>query len=270
MKTLLTTLIAGSAALVMAAETALAPSQISDLKKINGAGTLTVNADKVFELKGVANFRSSAVLPIDPKKTYKLSGEFMAKNDTVPSILYFGVIALNDKKQNIISEYVFGVKGTETELAEDAKAGDMELKVKDCSKWKFPRGQVAFNVKADLSDLPNKEISPAIKSYQKAGDIYTVTLTKPLKKAYPKGTAIRHHRSAGTYLYSAAAGKKLTNQWQTFSATINGVSPITDPVAYRKFWYTTSNASILILGNFAGKADAVMLFRNLKLEELTR
>ena len=269
MKFLLSAIAASTAALVMAAGTSIIPAQVSDFQKINGKGELTLNADKVFEIKGSANYRSAAALAIDPNKTYKLSGEFMA-NGKSPSVLYFGLITLNDKKQSIYSEQIFAVPGTETVLAEDAKVGDKEIKLKDCSKWKFKGGHVAFNVKDDLSDLPNKSLSPAIKSYVKSGDIYTITLSTPLRKAFSKGTAVRQHRAAGTYLYSAAASRKLTNQWKTFSAIINGVSPKENPVASKKFWYTTKYSKILILGNYGGKADSVLLFRNVKLEELTQ
>lgn len=269
MKFLLSAIAASAAALVMAAGTSIVPAQVSDFQKINGKGELTLNADKVFEIKGYANYRSAATLAIDPNKTYKLTGEFMA-NGKSPSVLYFGFITLNDKKQSIYSEQIFAVPGTETVLAEDVKAGDKEIKLKDCSKWKFKGGHVAFNIKDDLSDLPNKNISPSIKSYVKTGDVYTVTLASPIRKAYAKGTAVRQHRAAGTYLYSATAGRKLTNQWQTFSATVNGVSPKENPVASKKFWYTTKNVKILILGNHLGKADASLLFKNIKLEELTR
>ena len=94
MKSLFLSLIACSAAFVMAAETALIPTQTADWQKINGRGTLSVekiNGEEVFAVKGQANYRSEKMLKIAPEKIYKLTGEFMSKpGGTVPAKLYFG------------------------------------------------------------------------------------------------------------------------------------------------------------------------------------
>ena len=269
MKKLLTVLIAGAAALTMAAENMIAPEKVTDLKKVNGAGTLTVNSEKVFELNGVANFLSEKILTIDPTKMYKLSGEFRAKSGTTPARLYFGFAPMNAQKKGIVSEQIQGIKGTETVLVADAKAGDTVLKAQDCSKWK-KGGLAAFNVKADMSDIPNADLSGAIDSITKDGEVYIIKLKKPLKKDYAKGTAIRHHFSAGTYQYSAAAYVPLTNEWKTFSVVMNGEAHRTAAISSKKWWYTTRNVRILILGNFSGNKDSVLEFKNIKLEVLTR
>ena len=270
MKTLLTAILAGTAAFVMAAENVIAPAQPADLKKINGTGTLTVNSEQIFELNGVANFLSTKVLTIDPKKTYKLSGEFRAKDGTKPAKLYFGFAPLNARKTWVVSEQIQGMKGTETVLTADAKPGDTVLKIKDGSKWRYNSGLVAFNAKADMSDIPNANLSPAFNAVVKDGDGYIVKLVKPLKKGYAKGTMIRQHRSAGTYQYAAAASAPLSHKWKTFSAVISGEAPRETAITNKKWWYTTRNIRILILGNYAGNKGSVMQFKNIKLEELTR
>ena len=268
MKKLLTAFIAGAAALTMAAEK-IAPEKVTDLKKVNGAGTLTVNEEKVFELKGVANFLSEEILTIDPSKMYKLSGEFRAKSGTTPARLYFGFAPMDAQKKGIISEQIQGIKGTETVLVADAKAGDTVLKAQNCAKWK-KGGLVAFNVKADMSDIPNADLSAAIDSITKDGEVYIIKLKKPLKKDYAKGVAIRHHYSAGTYQYSAAAYVPLTNDWKTFSVVMNGEAHRTAAISSKKWWFSTRNVRILILGNFSGNKDSVLEFKNIKLEVLTR
>ena len=269
MKKLLTVLITGAAALTMAAENMIAPEKVTDLKKVNGAGTLTVNSEKVFELNGVANFLSEEILTIDPTKMYKLTGDFRAKSGTKPARLYFGFAPMDAQKKIIISEQIQGIKGTETVLVADAKAGDTVLKAQDCAKWK-KGGLVAFNVKADMSDIPNADLSGAIDSIIKDGEVYIIKLKKPLKKDYAKGIAIRHHYSAGTYQYSAAAYVPLTNDWKTFSVVMNGEAHRTAAISSKKWWYTTRNVRILILGNFSGNKDSVLEFKNIKLEVLTR
>lgn len=274
MKSLFFSLIACSAAFVMAAETALIPAQTADWQKINGRGALSVekiNGEEVFAVKGQANYRSEKMLKIAPEKIYKLTGEFMAKPGTVPAKLYFGFMPFDEKQKPIFSERIFPVSGTETEIAEAVNAGDKVIKLKDCSKWKANGGFLAMNVKPDCSDLPNMEISPEISSRQKEGEIYTVTLKKPMVRAYAKGTKVRQHRSAGTYQYSGAGNARLNNQeWQKFSAVINGEAKKNIGIQGGKWWFGTRYVKIMFLGNYAGNADSVMYFRNVKLEELTR
>ena len=269
MKKLLTVLVAGAAAFVMAAENTIAFEKVTDLKKVNGPGMLTVSSEKVFELKGVANFLSTEILSIDPAKMYKLSGEFRVKNGTKPAKLYFGFAPMNDQKKGIVSEQIQGIKGTETVLVADVKAGDTVLKAQNCAKWK-KGGYAAFNAKADMSDIPNTDLSDAVDSITKDGEIYIIKLKKPMKKSYAKGTAIRQHYSAGTYQYSAAAGVPLSNEWKTFSVVMNGEAHRTAAIASKKWWFSTRNVRILILGNYSGNKDSVLEFKNIKLEVLTR
>lgn len=269
MKTLLSALLVGSAALIMAAESSIVMKKTADFQKINGPGVLTVK-DNVFELKGAANYRSKDMFAVAPGKSYKVTGEFKAKDGTKPAILYFGIVPFNAQKRQIYSETVYVVKGTNTELASDVKVGDTVLKAKDCSKWRFKGSVIAFNAKADFSDVPNSNLSPVIKDIKKDGDVYTITLTRPIRKAYPKGTAIRQHRPAGTYQYCAAAGRRLTNQWTTFSAVMTGEAPKDGGLMSKKWWHGTRNVRLLLLGNYGGNNDSVLQFRNVKIEEISR
>lgn len=278
MKHSLIALLCGAVTVLMAADTALRPVKTSDFEKINGAGTLVqteLDGESVLAINGVYNFRTTQMLAVDPGKIYKLSGEFMAKPGTTPAKLYFGIASFDSGKKMVVSESIYGVKGTDTELVEDAKAGDTVLKIKNFSlkTWRRFGGLIAFNTKPDFSDLPNMDLAGPVASVEASKTpegFFLVTLKKPLKKAYPKGTAIRYHFSAGTYQYSGAANAQLSHEWKTFFVVIKGESPKDYAVAGQKWWYTTRYVKILILGNYAGKKDSVTLFRNLKLEELTR
>ena len=121
-----------------------------------------------------------------------------------------------------------------------------------------------------MSDIPNANLSDSIDSITKDGEVYIIKLKKPLKKDYAKGVAIRHHYSAGTYQYSAAAYVPLTNDWKTFSVVMNGEAHRTAAISSKKWWFSTRNVRILILGNFSGNKDSVLEFKNIKLEVLTR
>lgn len=69
---------------------------------------------------------------------------------------------------------------TDTVLADAVKKGDKVIKVKDASKWDKRNFKiVAFNTKADLSDLPNRTFSSNITKLEQKGDVWEITLQAP-------------------------------------------------------------------------------------------
>lgn len=137
-------------------------------------------------------------------------------------------------------------KGTDTELAAPARKGDTVVKVKDASQWDMltPWGVIAFNAKDDCSDLPNRDVTQiAEKKIEKKGDVWEVTLKKPVAKDYPAGTRVRQQRFGATYLYTAGPGKKAPADWQEFSGNVQGIAPAGNPSynggtaqSRRRFW----------------------------------
>lgn len=249
----------------------LKPSDASQWFKIRGADPVKleeIDGENVFVIRGVGDYRSRDFLKIVPGKSYLLSGEFKSAEKSVPAKLFFGLYE-NDKNGKLItSAYVFAIKDTQTKLLDAAPAGTVTLKVKDASKWQTKVGScAAFNVKSDFSDLPNPRLSPKIKSVAKVDNGYLLTLAEPLKHSYPAGTAIRQHRFAGSYHYTAG-NKMLTADWQSFSIIITGTAAYGVPV--QRWWRGIDSAALLILANYGGGSDSVMLMKNLKLEELTR
>ena len=215
---------------VFAAEAVLKLSNEGDFPK--PANMVEVDGEKVFEsiprvVLSTKNFE------VDLEKTYLLKGSFRNPSDEEINI-YFGFAPIDSDGKIIYPQNVNCAKGTETELAEDVKAGDTVIKLKDGTGW-AKTGKywfVAFNAKDDLSDLPNRDLSTAVDSV--SGN--EVTLSKAISKAYPAGTKIRAQFAAGTYLYTAASRRKTSDQWQEFSGKISG-----------KGWRPgTTKASILV------------------------
>ncbi len=224
----------------------------------------------VFACKGnTVILMSSGSFQIDPAKKYKISGKFRAKPGTEPSNLFFGYVPLDEKGAAIPSSAVNTFAKTETELAEPAKVGDTVLKVKDASKWnmKAPFGLVAFNVKPDLSDLPNKETVDAVpgKIENKDG-VWEITLKAPLKKAYDKGTAVRQQTHGSTFIYNAASARKLTEDWQTFSGAISGQAKGGNVTS--QWWPGTKAALILIGANYGAKGNSETEFKDIVVETI--
>lgn len=212
-------------------------------------------ADGVFTCKGgPAVVMSSATFPVDSAKKYKISGKFRAKSGTEPTAFFAGYVPLDAKNAPIPSTAINIFANTDTELVEPAKVGDTVLKVKDASKWnlKSPFALVAFNAKADLSDLPNTETVDAVPGkIENKGNVWEVTLKAPLKKAYAKGTAVRQHAHGATYIYNGAISRKTTDDWQNFSGVISGHAKSGN--AQNQWWAGTKNARLLFLVNYGGK-----------------
>lgn len=118
----------------------------------------------------------------------------------------------------------------------------------------------------DCSDLPNRDVTQiAEKKIEKKGDVWEVTLKKPVAKDYPAGTRVRQQRFGATYLYTAGPGKKAPADWQEFSGNVQGIAPAGNP-SY-KWWNGTKQAQILVIMNYATK-DGKTEFKDIVLETI--
>jgi len=175
-----------------------------------------VDGNHVFETSSVL-LKSAKPFIFESGKTYRLKGSFRDISTASPK-LYFGIIPLDADGREILPAHVTVMPNTDTELAEDAKAGDTAVKLKNAAAWKAfdRRWCIAFGAAGDGSDLPNREISPLLKEINGNEAI----LNQALTKNYPAGTKVRAHRTGDTYLYRAANAAPLKPQWETFSGTI--------------------------------------------------
>ena len=167
---------------------------------------------KVIEVDGQKAFCSNArpwqvyslmkKIKVNPEKKYVISAKIKQFGEK-PAYVWIGFLPYNAKGRSILSQHGFyTTKGSFTSLASAAVKGAKTITLKDASKWnKKKHYYVAFKAKKDMSDIPNFDVSDMISKIDKTGDVYTVTLKYPLKKAYPAGTMVRQHRSAGTYIY---------------------------------------------------------------------
>lgn len=258
--------------LLSAMENILAPRQAGDWKRINGnaeIGMIQEDGEAILQIRGVGNYRTSDVLPVQPEKIYKLSGEFKAGAGTVPAKLFFGLVPLDARQRQIASGEICAVPGTDTQLAADANAGDAAIRIVNGSKWRENAPFIAaFKTGPAYSDLPNRNLSPTVKTVVRNNGCHEVTLAAPLKQSYPAGTGVREHRHASTYPYSAAGNRQLSGEWQEFSAIIKGEAVYGAP--FTQWWRGARNAALLVLANSGGNGKSVLLMKNIRLEELTR
>lgn len=209
-----------------------------------------------FSRAGDSTVKSSEFIPIDPDKTYVLSG-WMRSVGKGPSKLYFGLVPYDENKQWIERHHIEVIVGTETVLAEACGKGDMVVKIADGSKWKsIVHGRIAFEVddSGEYADLPNRKVSsPGVTKTENKGDHWEIHLKNPCGQAYAAGVKVREHISGGTFMYHAASSKMVPAEWTLYSARLNGLSKCNE--AAKKWWPGTRYVQILFLTNYQQKPE---------------
>ena len=163
---------------------------------------------------------SKEFIPVPRGKKYTISGEFKINSDKKIQ-LYFGLTPYTAEGKVIPYTSVNTVSRLIATLAKDIKAGDKSMVLKDAAEWKFHKhGYFAMNAKADRSDLPNLDLSPAPVindiTVNEDGTV-EIPFKKPFTKDYPAGTTVRQHLAGNSYIYAGNTGKN--GEWVKFSKT---------------------------------------------------
>lgn len=164
--------------------------------------------------KGWYRITGGGLIPVDPANVYKVK---LAVKGQKGLKMRFGLM-FYDKNKKIIDVMDYApVNAPVYTLAKAAKKGDKTLtlnqKVNYIHHW-----AVAFNAKADGSDIPNREhcnLKPSRKWTAKSA---TLELAQPLKKNYAKGTVVRLQKRHELIFRNL----ELTGNWKTYTfRTIN-------------------------------------------------
>lgn len=180
-------------------------------------------ADKDGAVSGIAGYipvMSKEFIQVPRGKKYTVSGEFKVVSDkNIP--IYFGVTPFTAEGKVIPYTAVFTASRAIATLAKEVKAGDKSMILKGADSWKFHKhGYFVFNAKADRSDLPNLDLSPApvIKEITVNEDgTVEIPFKKPFAKNYTAGTTVRQHVAGSSYIYAGNTNKK--GEWVKFSKT---------------------------------------------------
>ena len=201
--------------------------------------------DEFLEISGHVRISSRRSFEVDPDAEYEITGQFRTPGSQKDlTRVEFGFIPLDEDGVEIPAYAVLNANAPLCSLAADAKAGDKELRLKGVDKLRPGVNYLAFNAKADYSDLPNNEVVHAAK-ISPDGAEHKVTLKAPLKKDYASGTAVRLH-SRGE-LWSGTSGKKAGKEWTTFSGKIKGINLTGRQYTNNKWWPKTGRAKVFIL-----------------------
>jgi hypothetical protein len=218
-----------------------------------------------------ATVTSKELIPIDLSKKYYLSGWFKSFGTAGQSKIYFGFAPYDINKEPISPQYVKSILNTETVLCTNINAADKTIYIKNASNWETYESSgytvyydhVAFNIRLDFTDLPNKDLSSQnITTKQKfascpagtptcpsTGECWSITFNTNVGKAYSEGIPIREHKSGAGYMYSAASSVNVPPAWTENKTTspVQGESQSDTTTA--KWWHGTKYATILILAN---------------------
>ena len=168
--------------------------------------------------RGRKRLTTSKKIDIDPDNRYRVSLWLKQQGDA-PSEIYCGWVCYDKAGKIIPSEAYHRVQGSFTELAAPARKGDNSIVVLNGSKWRKGKvNVVAFNAKKDESDLPNDATAGEVVDVVQEGGAWKIVLSKPLTADYPAGCGVREHLRGGDYFFhieklKAGDWKRVQTNW---------------------------------------------------------
>ena len=214
------------------------------------------------------NLFSAKMLKLDPAKKYKISGDFRLKEGEKVDYVYLGFVPFDAQGKKISSGSVNVTPNSDTILVKAAVAGDTVVYVKDASTWdnKTPHGYFVFNANPDYSDLPNFNLLQIPQGgIEQDGDVWKITLKKPLKKDIAEGVGVRQQKAGSAYIY-ASYKRDLPHEWTTLSGIISGsVAKSGNPS--KKLWPATASVRLMVM-MLNGDNNCVVEMKNIKIEEI--
>ena len=204
-------------------------------------------------------------IPVDPAKKYRLSGKFRlaAPLAEKPGKLKFGIQTYDKDKRPIQPEHTTVINRTATTLVTPAEYGQTKVTIANGKTWRIVPNfsYIAFNVKDDYSDLPNRT-TVAITSVKLLPDGKAeLELKEPMREFYPAGNKVRMHHRLASFLYGGALNKVLSEEFQEFSGVFTGEQRGMSHNIFRK---GTAFIQVVVMLEGAG----TMEFKDIKFEEL--
>lgn len=184
-------------------------------------------SDSKIVTNGRVMLTSRKLITIDPAKKYTFKMNMVAPEAKKASVVLFGILPANAKGATLPANRFQCNPKTFTQVVEAAPKGATSIKVKNGAAWNFKSKftVIAVNAKADNSDIPNTNIiSNSIKEVKKEGDIWVLTLHKPLGRAIAANTNIRQHFDGGYFYFGTYYSLK--SKPVTLERSVTGTSPV--------------------------------------------
>lgn len=222
--------------------------------------------------KGNIEIISKNAMKIDTLKAYAFSGMFKTGTGSAPVKCYFGLSPLNDKGEQIKTNQINFVKGTETELAAECSPDSTVLKIKNGANWKPDQHYcIAFETddSGTYSDLPNSKLSSSgILKVEKKDADYEVTMKTACRVKYPAGTKIRVQSAGPSAIYGGAAGKALASEWTEIKGLVKSSEAIDSMNLIMNWWPGVKKVKFFVAFYPESPDSSITIsFKDLKLEE---
>ena len=207
--------------------------------------------DGEFSVSHMVHFCCAHTIKVKPGKKYSFTAEVSSESE-MKAPVFAGFVLCTSLREKIHGSHYIHLPDSLTELTAPTTEKQDFILIRKIPKWKsignYGFNLVAFNAKADFSDLPNMEVSSPIKNIVEEGDNLRITFERKLYAEYPAGTAVRIHRS-NRFFYEQSQVKP-NAQWQKVGGAL-GLP------AKAEYFYPC-----LI---YYGPKDKVVKFRNLRL-----
>lgn len=202
---------------------------------------------------------SRQVMDIDrTKDTLQITADVSADK---PVQIYLGLIPADKNWKEIYFRNTGCVAGTFTLLAENLVKNADKVVLKGVVPFR-KSGYIAFNAKADNSDLPNFQLE-RIKAVSTVNGNTVITLAKRIRRSYPAGTAVRCHVDGPTYLYSSILRKGFPGKVQA--------SGVVGKSAKVKFNPGTAGVKVcILLAPVKGAKDVRAEIRNVRVVKVNK
>ena len=202
---------------------------------------------------------SRQVMEIDSTKdTLQITADISADK---PVQVYLGLIPADKNWKEIYFRNTGCVPGTFTVLAENLVRNSNKVVLKGIVPFK-KSGYLAFNAKADNSDLPNFQLE-RIKSVSTENGNTVITLAKRIRRSYPAGTAVRCQVDGPTYLYSSVLRKGFPGKIKA-SGVVGAASKV-------KFRPGTAGVKVcILLTPFKNAKDVKVEIRNVRVVKVNK
>lgn len=204
-------------------------------------------------------------IPVDPAKKYRLSGKFRLAKPLAakPGKLKFGIQTYDQNKRPVLGAHTTVINRTATTLVSAAEYGKRTVTIADGKGWRIVPNfsHIAFNVKDDFSDLPNRNVV-AVTSVKLLPDGKAeLQLKEPLREFYPAGSKVRMHHQLSAFLYGGALNQALTEEFQEFSGVFTGEQR---GMSHSSFRQGTAFIQVVVMLEGAGTLE----FKDIKFEEI--
>ena len=218
-------------------------------------------------------------IPVDPNKYYEIG--FTAKSNNPDLTYYIGFVPYNENMERILSNYVMYINNTLTTLSRDLNNGDEYVYLTDMTNWKinstenqgYYKGFIFWNYKDSTGyEYPELTYSKNTwKNLYENENIYIVNnkikLNEPWNHGYiPSGTKLSQSSEGASFFYSLRANEKLTENYETYSAVIQGMRTSSNRIATR-FDPGTKYIKFTIQLNYNGTPNTIY-FKDVYIREV--